>query len=482
MAGGVDVNIGADTRDFERSVKAGMQEPVEDAQKALDDYVAAGNDAGDALTKTFTDQQRQTTELKQDIDQLNRSIRDGSSTTRRSQVSDVDEFRRRSSEGFDEIKDSARSNAIEVGASFTGGFDQAVGGLQGFVAEFLAGFGPAGIIAGVGAAALLGTITSAIDAGQQAAEAQKQAVRDLAGEYIDAGTKGKRSFDSTTDAIKAMATSDGSDVIITLQKAWDLAHQSGADYQDVVEAIASGSVSQIDQARAAVDRLDSAHASLAHTTTDYAGRIVSSNVSQIKSNVDLQEALKQAEQQAKAAGRAQELAAKAGLSDLQLKKDLIGQLESAYDDAASGVDQYIKGEHKVLDVKDYLAAMKKREESLERYHDALAKADLSPAAIKFLESQGADTAAAMLRGYEKASPAQKAKLGQIWTTAGTENATNYQDAIGAKLNGKTFAAPKIERPTVPLADTSAIEAQLAKQLHVRVVVDTYTRDGKRVLG
>jgi hypothetical protein len=91
-----------------------------------------------------------------DIDKLNQTIREGSRGAYRDAGESARGFQRETSEGFDEIKESARSNAIEVGASFTGGFDQAAGGLQGFVAEFLAGFGPGGVIAGVGAAALIG--------------------------------------------------------------------------------------------------------------------------------------------------------------------------------------------------------------------------------------------------------------------------------------------------------------------------------------
>lgn len=481
MAGGVDVNIGADTREFDKSVRTGMQDPVKDAQQALEEYVAAAQQGGDTLERTFTDQQRATTELRGDIDQLNRTIRDSGQSSYRKAGVDADDFRRRSEEGFEEIRESARSNAIEVGASFTGGFDQAVGGLQGFVAEFLAGFGPAGVIAGVGAAALLGTITAAIDSGQQAAEAQKAAISSLAQEYIDAGSAGRRTFDSVADSIKSMATStDGSDVIITLQQAFDRARTAGADYQRVVTAIASESPTEIARARAEVERLASAHAHVVDTSRSAARGVVIDNGRQVEANRRLVAALDEAERQAKAAGRAEQLAARAGLSDLQLKQDLIHQVETAYDDAAGAIDDYRTGEHKTLDVKAYLAAMHKRAEALEEYHDAVAKSKLSPAAIKFLEQQGEDSAAAALRGYQKASPEQQRQLEHIWTTAGTENATNYQDAIGKQLNGKTFAAPKVSRPVVPAADTSALDRQLANPRTMRVLVGYYDRKGQRL--
>lgn len=477
---GVDIPIGADTREYAQAVKAGMIEPVGDAAKALDDLVPAGADAGQQLERTFSDQQRTTTELRRKIDDLNGSIKSGfrgSTTTARR---DVDDFRERSTEGFDEIKDSARSNAIEVGASFTGGFDQAVGGLQGFLAEFLAGFGPGGVIAGVGIAALLGVISSAIEGGTESAEAQKQAVSDLAGEYIEAGGTGKRSFDSVKAAIESMATSKPEDVVITLQRAWQLAKQSGQDYAGVVQAIASGSPAQIDAARRELGRIEAQHIANQQAAAREGRGNAQAAATSINATGKLDKALESASKTAREAARAQKLAAEAGLSQFALKAGEIAQLESAFDEAASGVDKYLRHEGKILDVSDYLKAMRRREKSLEEYHDALAKADLSPAAVKFLESQGADTAAAMLRGYQKASPAQQRELGRIWTTAGNDNATTYQDAVGKKLKGTPISAPKIEQPKVPLADTAAIDAQLRQPKYMRVVLDVVDRKGQRL--
>lgn len=479
MVSGINVGIGADTRDYDNAVRKGMIEPVVDAQKALDDYVSAGDDAGQTLTRSFDAQQRSTTALKGDIDKLNDTISTGFRGSTRNAVDDVDHLRKRSEEGFGEIKDSARSNAIEVGASFTGGFDQALGGLQGFVAEFLAGFGPAGVIAGVGAAALLGTITAAIQGGQEAAEAQQQAIADLATEYIEAGGSGKRSFDSVKTSIESMATSKPEDVIITLQKAWNAAKTAGGDYSQVVQAIATGDPAQIGRAQRAVDELGEAHK---RTTTSALGIRASIPVNaRAAAAVDeLSGALGKAESQADAAAKAQKLAAEAGLSQFSLKAGVLQQLEQAYDDTAGAIDDYRKGERKSFDVDDYLKANKKREKSLEELQEAYTKTQLSPAAIKFLESQGADTAAAALRGYQKASPAQQTQLEHIWTTAGNDNATTYQDAMGKQLSSKPIGAPKIETPKVPAPDTSALDTYLRNPQRVRVMLEVYDRKGKRV--
>lgn len=479
MAGGVDVNIGADTREFASSVKSGLQTPVEDAQGALEDYTRAAQAAGDGGEASFKQQQRQTEALKQDITELNRTIRDSSGPSYRKATAEGDRFVKRSSEGFDEVRESARSNAVEVAASFTGGFDQMAGGLQGFLAEFLAGFGPAGIVAGVGAAALLGTVTAAITSGEEAAEAQKEAVKSLAAEYIAAGGTGKRSFDDVKASISAMATSDGKDVVITLQRAFEAAKTAGADYQDVVTAIASSNPQQIAQARRAVEQLRQAHDDAATAATNDGSKNYSAAIRGAKAANDLEDALVQAEKQAREAAKAQQLAARAGLSDFQRKQDLLSQLAGKYDDAATGAEHFNKktGE---FEVAGFLADMRKVRKSLETYREDLAKADLSPEAEKFLESQGADSAAAMLRGYLKATPKQKAQLNEVWSTAGDQSASTYEDAIGKSLKGITVKAPKVSPPIVPAPDTSRLDAYLRQPVVKRVILEGVTRNGSRV--
>jgi hypothetical protein len=323
-------------------------------------------------------------------------------------------------------------------------------------------------------------ITSQIDQGTEAAEAQKQAVADLASEYIEAGKSGTRSFDDVKSSIEAMATStDGSDVMITLQKAWELAGKAGGDYQDVVAAIASGSPTEIEAARRKLAELTVEHQAGERAARSYGGSAAQAAAKTAMAAGQLDTKLAEAEKQAKEAGRAQELAAKAGLSELQLKTDLIGQLGDAYDDAA-GSTEYFNKKTGDFDFSGYIKNVRKVRAELAKYKDDLAQSDLSAESKKFLESQGAQSAAAMLDGYKKASPAQKAELNEIWSTAGNESATNYQDAIGKKLDSKLIKAPAIEEPVVPLANTRAIDAQLSQPRYMKVYVDAYLRNGQRV--
>lgn len=481
MSAGVDVNIGADTRDFASAVKSGMVEPVQDAQGALDKYVDAAGDGGEQLTRTFKTQQQQTTELRSDIDRLNDTISNGTRRSTQTAGAANQRFSRESSEGFDEIRDSAKSNAIEVGASFTGGFDQAAGGLQGFLAEFLAGFGPAGVVAGIAAAAGIGLITAQVDEGTEAAETQKAAIQALGQEYIEAGKSGSKSFDSVSQAISDMATStDGKDVIITLQKAWEASKDAGADYQSVVEAIANQSPAQIARAQQAVAQLAQKNVELSQKGVQAGNGQYAGSIKAVEGARKLDAALESAKTQAEQAARAQKLAAAAGISDLKLKQDLLGQLEQGYDETASSTDDYLDKEKKTLDVAKYIKAMNARRDALIKYKETLAKLDLSPEAVKFIESQGADAAAAMVAGYQKASPKQQAKLNEIWSTAGDDNATTYDAALGKKLATIKPKAVKIPQSVVPAPDDSKLQAYLRTPRVAKVVVDFYARNGQRI--
>ena len=49
MAKGINISIASETREFQRGVKTGVIEPLEDAVEILDDVAKAGDDAGGTL-------------------------------------------------------------------------------------------------------------------------------------------------------------------------------------------------------------------------------------------------------------------------------------------------------------------------------------------------------------------------------------------------------------------------------------------------
>lgn len=487
MAAGIGIGVAADTKDFANAIRHGMIDPTEEAQKALEAIGRSAQDGATGSERAFREQQQDTTKLEGELKQLHQTIAAGSKVAYQKSATSAKQATVEVEAGFDEMKDSARQNAIETAASFDGSFNSIAGGAQGLVSEFTAGFGPAGVLVGVLSAGAIGILSSQVDGLQQKTEAEKQMVSELTQELLDAGDKGTRSIDGIKSALDAMATdTDGTTAVITLQKAWDAAHKSGADYQEVVESIATADPQHIGKALSAVSALAGKYQDAQRHASATGDAGAGAALKQANAAGTLVDALQKAKDQAQQAERAQQLAAKAGVSEWQRKADLIAQLSGSFDDAAGSIDDYINKETGALDPGKYIKAMLARERALEHYKDDLLKADLSPAAKSYLESQGADSASAMVAGYKKASPEQKRELDRIWATAGTANASTYEDAIGKGLNGIHLKAPQITVPPISTAalDEEARKAQAYLKRHTLTmpVVVAKTPYGKPIFG
>jgi hypothetical protein len=160
-------------------ITADAQQAMAEAQRVDDELVALSR-------------QKTTVTIDADTTQASRDV----GTFSKSGAAIGDDFEhgaRRAAEGMDEASDSMRSNAIEVAASWDGSLSSTVGGVQGLVAEMTAGFGPAGIIAGVVAAGGLGLISSTFEKQKAAAEADADALaKSVQAMYDDMSESGKK--------------------------------------------------------------------------------------------------------------------------------------------------------------------------------------------------------------------------------------------------------------------------------------------------
>lgn len=161
------------------------EEALDDTSSALDDLARdaqkAGRQTGDALADgvadgtddvqtSFREMARAASRYSKDAgDDLGTSVHHG-----------ADE----ASEGLDTLNDNAKSNAKEVAASFDGSADSIAEGFQGLAAEALEGFGPAGVLAGVAAAAGIGLLWKSISEGAAASE---QRVSDMYDDLLQSG-------------------------------------------------------------------------------------------------------------------------------------------------------------------------------------------------------------------------------------------------------------------------------------------------------
>lgn len=151
---------------------------VDDVGKALDDVV-------DELEDT----QKEGDTTERDLEANFRAIARASKDTGGDVGRSMDDGFDKAKQGADDFKDEAGGTAREVAASFDGSAESIAGGFQELAANAFAGFGPAGAVAGLAAAAGIGLAVAGFQAVAEAQALSEEAVADWATAYIEAGGK-----------------------------------------------------------------------------------------------------------------------------------------------------------------------------------------------------------------------------------------------------------------------------------------------------
>lgn len=174
-----EIGIGADTRAFEDQIKKGVIDPTEDAEKALKKL--GDTDAG--------------TDAARDLDKLEDALRDAQRATDRTadSMDDVGDKGRRAfdkaKDGADEFRDEANSTAREAAASFDGSAESIADAFQEIAANAFAGFGPAGAVAGLAAAAGIGLAAAGFESVQEAQEKAAELASEWADRFVESGQR-----------------------------------------------------------------------------------------------------------------------------------------------------------------------------------------------------------------------------------------------------------------------------------------------------
>lgn len=150
----IEIPIASETRAFGQGIESGVIRPLEDAEDAL--KALAKVDAGEDIERDMKQAQDATERLRDETKKTARDIEDEFKRSYRKTADDADDATRKMKDGFDEAGNEAAQSAREGAASFTGEFDDVADYIQEVLANALSGFGPAGLVAGVAAAAGIG--------------------------------------------------------------------------------------------------------------------------------------------------------------------------------------------------------------------------------------------------------------------------------------------------------------------------------------
>jgi len=482
MAKPISIGVASDTREFTTGVKKGVIEPLEDAVDSLDDVQRAGDDAGEELEGAFKKAQSEISDFKKEqaeaASALKRDFRDAGDSVGSSVKKGTDE----ASEGTETLKDNVGANAKEMAASFDGSVDGMIGGVQGLIAEMTEGFGPAGLAAGVIAAAGIGLVVSAIETGKVQSEEFKARVGELAQELVDAGEDGAPSLEFLVDKLKELAfeTEDGAD---NLERFADVADKAGnGGFKDLANMYgmteeklrdlwreSEKRIEQINDERLEVLKLQGADSD-AVKLLDEKLYAESEYQRQLGEGIGLKEAAAQAEYNY----------AQAGGPELEAKAALVSAVNDAYDEGAGDVETYLNAESGLFDTQAYIDSMNARSKALQDYQTDIVSSGLSPEAISFLNEQGVESASQMLAGYKSAAPDQQAELSRIWTEAGKENSGSYKTALEKDLP-KTVTGPKITAQADTAAADKALRNFASTKLYKTIQVNLVDSKGKAVL-
>jgi hypothetical protein len=189
-----EVSLVSNTRGFVQGLdQAG--DAVEKIGDSLDDVATvadkSGKKAGDSLADGIDRGTKDAIRSEEKLERSFRDLADEASKRSRDAGDDIDKNIRRgtagASEGIRDFKQEAKQNAEEVATSFDGSADSIKDGFQSVAATAFAGFGPAGAVAGLAAAAGIGLIGTAFENQGEKAEELAQKSSDMADRIIESG-------------------------------------------------------------------------------------------------------------------------------------------------------------------------------------------------------------------------------------------------------------------------------------------------------
>lgn len=459
-----------------------VEAALKDVSDSLDDVA---KDSRTSANKMATEYEGAAREVDQANERLEKSFRQLADQARDQSRRGGEATRKNYSQamkfGAAEVRSELAQNMAETFSSFDGDLSSFADGIQGTFGGLIASIGPllgpAGILAAVAGAAGIGLIVNAIEAGAASTEEMRERIGALTDELIETGGVGKRSLDGVVASARELAAETDSSKV-NLETLERLSKLLGIGLDDVTAAYLRGG-RELDELIDRTDELiDTEQARI--NALDEGGRRFGDLNSQTIRN--LEEQRTKLEEQRKAIEAAQEAELRylrAGVTEFEVKKGLIEAVNDAYDNAAGGIQKFIDTETGVFDVAAYITAMQAREQALRDYQDTLAGSELSPEAIAFLNSQGAEAAAGFLAGYVAASPEQRAELERIWTEAGRDDSATYTTSLSKSIRG----IGKIPGPEIALNKKTAddeLRTWVNTPRTVSVTAELITRKGRTI--
>lgn len=460
MASGINIAIDVD----ESGATKGINTVDEALEKVADTLDEVGKDGTSDLGKLETSIKDVNREALKAGDEIKKGIGGG---TKKGAQEAVD--------ATEVVKKESIANLSETVSSFDGtvsSFGDAIQGTLGGIIQDLSGMG---LALGVAGAVGVGYLIKEFEKAELDAERMKERISQMAEQLIETGDV---SLDFVIDQMKQLAseTEDGVTNLSDLAQIANAAEESLGALATAYAGDAKGLKQLVDQKKAQlkVER-DTAEALKEANGEMDAGALAAQGKAQAT-----QVYVEKLDAAAKAAAEAQKTEEQwlaAGGEEMLTKQAMVESINTAYDEAAGAVEDYVNQESGVFDTEAYITAMQEREQALKDYQETLATSGLSNEAMNFLNEQGVEAAAQMLSGYKSASPENKKELNRIWTEASKEASGSVQTELDKVIKKKQTATIGVDVET-----QQAIKSleEITKNRAVKVTVDWRDRYGNKV--
>lgn len=370
-------------------------------------------------------------------------------------------------DGLSEFKSEANSTARESAASFDGSAESIVDSFQEIAANAFAGFGAAGAVAGLAAAAGIGIASAAIVEAEEKAKEAQQRVQDFGNAIIDTG-KTTASLDRMNESLRLILANadDAPKKFKDIEKAAEL---MGLEASTIALAYAGN--------EDAIDSMLDAATKAYKPMAEYSQAMGVSVGEQGEAYVDLIQELKKVQEETELANKIEQEYLASGGAEIEAKKAAIDTINQAYDDAVGSVLDFKNEETGVLDVQAYIDSMTARQEALTNYQTSLANSKFTTEQKDALNEMGLEAASAWMAGYESATPEQKKQMEKFLT----ESAKDTSGVAKGEID-KAFKKP-IEAKVEVKADMEMAQKDLDNLVKARTAIiklDFQDRYGKRV--
>lgn len=210
MAGkGIEIDIAANTRDFQRGTKD-VEKSLSEVADSLDDVSKDADKAGKRLGDELSDGAKDASRSVERLEQSFKDVADASKRETRSagnaMKDNTKDATSAAARDLGELKNEAVQNASETFSSFDGSANSFADGIQGTLGGIVSSMGPVGAAIGAAGALGLGLFMGDTERAKEKTEELQGAIGEMAGELIDIGGDPTEAMAALADGIKELAT------------------------------------------------------------------------------------------------------------------------------------------------------------------------------------------------------------------------------------------------------------------------------------